>query len=176
MPKMLENKPVPETKPVAVEAFEKKMPEADKEFAAFGEMDIEQESSVVGVVTTTRFNFDTIGDRLFGFLIGRKKINMPDEPIVYEVHNIEGDFAFFGSELVNNRMAGISDHVFLDITYIEDKISMKRRQRYKEYRIRYLIPPTGFDSQKYRVGLDNTGKKVKFYDAPTIENAPPAKF
>lgn len=174
--KELENKPKEREEKAIQEKFEEAAPVVDSQFAAFGEIDISQESVIVGEVTTQRFHFEKPGDRLVGYLVSRKTINMADTPTVYEVHNISGDWAFFGSKLVNGRMADVPDGVILDIQYNENKMSTQRGQNYKQYSVRYIQPPNAFDPLKHRVGLSEDGSKVEFFDAPTDPGMKKAPF
>ncbi len=165
--------PSEQDKTEADKAFAAAGPPVSNKFSAFGPINTESEGVEVGLMNTEKFLFDKIGDRLVGYLKSRKVISMGDDFTIYEVYNADGDWSFSGSKLVAGRMEEIPDHCIVDITYVGDKMSGKRNQPYKDYRVKWYPWPQGVDPYKVRVTLDPEGKNIIPVDFPSDLGATP---
>lgn len=145
-------------------------------FTPFGDIDPDAGGVEVGLITAEKFKFENAGDRLVGYLMRRRVINMKDTPVVYELENIEGEFSFFGSRLVNDRMKEVPDNIILDITYTDEKFSQSVGRKYKNYRVKFYVCPSGFDTEKHLCGLDTKSNKIKFIDRPPDSELPGVPF
>lgn len=168
MSKELQGKPVGVYSDTGAEPGGVKGTKSRKPFAPFSPIDTQKEGTEVGAITTEKFEFVEPGDRLVGYLVGRRQINMPDMPWLYEVENNEGDWSFWGTRLINGRMEEVPDGVILDITYKGERHGTTGGRDYKDFLIKYYDVPKGFDSTKWRAGLDKDGLRVVFFDMPTI--------
>lgn len=137
------------------------------EFSAFGAIDTSKEGIEVGLMTTVKFKFDHVGDRLVGYLKCRRLINWGEDFMVYDVFNVDGDWSFSGSKLVSERMKEVPDRSIVDITYFEKKMSKRRGQHYKNYRIKWYKWPDNVDPKEVRVRLTSDGLKIKPVDFPS---------
>ncbi len=139
-----------------------------KHYSAFSPIDTTKEGTEVGAITTEKFEFLEPGNRIVGYLVGRRQINMPDMPWLYEVENNEGDWSFWGTRLINGRMEEVPDGVILDITFKGERHGAQSGRDYKDFLIKYYDTPPGFDPSKWRVGLDKEGVQVVFFDMPSV--------
>jgi len=142
-------------------------------FAAFGEINTNTEGVEVGLMNTVKFHFENFGDRLVGYLKCRRLIESGDQFMVYEVYNTDGDWSFSGGKLVEGRMAEIPDKVIIDICYIDNKMSTKRKKLYKNFRIKFYNWPEGVDPCAIRVKLSEDGNKITPVDFPSDLGATP---
>lgn len=133
-------------------------------YSPYGEIDTETDGIEVGLITTVKYEFKKDGDRLVGYLASRRTISMPDNPVVYEVLNTDGDWSFWGSRLLNGRLDEVPDKVFLDITYLGWRQGTTGGRKYKDYTIKYYVPPEGFEPERLRITLSPDGKKIVFLD------------
>lgn len=176
MVKPLEKKPGKQDLVEPDSTFKSEDQPAPMTFKPYGDIDTEQEGVEVGLVTTVRFHFEKVGDRILGYLKKRKRIEFAEGFWVYEVYNIDGDWSISGSDYLDGRLEDVKDGSILDITFIGEKMSAKRRMNYKLYRIKFYPVPPGFDPYKYRCGLDETGKKIIFLDMPSDLGETPKIF
>lgn len=157
----------------ANKVFEKSAAGEISPFAAFGEIDTNKEGVEVGLMNTVKFHFENFGDRLVGYLKCRRIIESGDVFVVYEVYNTDGDWSFSGGKLVEGRMKEIPDGVIVDITYVDNKMSTKRRKLYKNFRIKFYPWPEGIDPCSIRVNLSDDGNKIIPVDFPSDLGATP---
>lgn len=160
--------PSPEDKKEAEGMFKGTDAPLGKQFSAAGEINTDVEGYEIGLITTTPFHFKKPGDRLVGYLKCRsERCKGKDTFKVYEVYNLDGDWSFFGSKLVEDKIAEMDDKVILDITYTDDKMSTQRGQNYKDYKVKYYPWPSDVDPCQVRCGLKEDGKTIHFIDFPS---------
>lgn len=157
----------------ANKAFDKSQSGSGQKFAAFGSIDTTKEGVEVGLMNTVKYHFERHGDRLVGYLKCRKRIEMKDSFMVYEVYNTKGDWSFSGGQLVEGRMEEVPDCCIVDITYTEDKMSTQTQRLYKVFRIKFYPWPDGVDPCGVRVGLSEDGKMIEAVDFPSDLGATP---
>jgi hypothetical protein len=149
-------------------AFDAKDSTDASKFHAAGDINTETEGVEVGLINTEKFNFENIGDRLYGYLKCRaRRTKGKDDFMVIEVYNANGDWSYFPSDLVEGRLSEIDDKCIIDITYIGDKMSTSRGQNYKDYRVKWYPWPENVDPYAVRVTLKPDRKTLTFIDYPS---------